>query len=94
MAGVTNKTERQYNLKTIGKNGNRVTVRLVPGFNVVDDKHWVEFVSKEGKVLNAYVSELNQKGKLDFGKGEDDKELESEAPKSKSKSQAMPKAKK
>ena len=94
MAGVTNTTQRQYNLKTIGKSGNRVTVRVVPGFNVVDDKHWEEFVSKEGKTLDAYVSELKEQGKLTFGKTQDDQELESEVSKSKSKSQAMPKAKK
>ena len=94
MAGVINNTQRQYNLKTIGKKGNRVTVRVVPGFNVVDDKHWEEFVSKEGKTLDAYVSELKEQGKLTFGKTQDDQELESEVSKSKSKSQAMPKAKK
>jgi len=94
MAGVTNNTERQLNLKTIGKNGNRVTVRVVPGFNVVDDKHWDEFVSKEGKVLDAYVSELKVKGSLVFGKQEDDKELDEEKPTvAKSKSQTMPKPK-
>jgi hypothetical protein len=94
MAGVINNSQRQYNLKTIGKNGNRVTVRIVPGFNVVDDKHWSEFVSKEGKPLDAYVSQLKEQGKLSFGKVQDDQELESEVKKSKSKSQAMPKDKK
>ncbi len=90
MAGVTNRTARQFNLKTIGKNGNRVTVRIVPGFNVVDDKHWEEFVAKDGKA-DPYVAKLKEEGSLEFGKGEDDKELESEVPKSKSKSTAMPK---
>ena len=94
MGGVINNTQRQYNLKTIGKKGNRVTVRVVPGFNVVDDKHWSEFVSKEGKPLDAYVSQLKEQGKLTFGKTQDDQELESEVSKSKSKSQAMPKDKK
>ncbi len=91
MAGITNKTARQFNIKTIGKNGNRVTVRIVPGFNVVDDKHWQEFVSKDGKILNAYVEELKAKGSLEFGKGEDEKELESEVSTSKSKSSPAPK---
>ena len=91
MAGVINNSQRQYNLKTIGKNGNRVTVRIVPGFNVVDDKHWSEFVSKEGKPLDAYVSQLKEQGKLTFGKTQDDQELESEVSKSKSKSQSKPK---
>jgi len=93
MAGVTNNTQRQFNLKTIGKNGNRVTVRLVPGFNVVDDAHWIEFVSKTGKVEDAYVAELKKKGQISFGKAEDDKELDEEGTKAKSKSRAMPKAK-
>ena len=91
MAGVTNTTQRQYNLKTIGKSGNRVTVRVVPGFNVVDDKHWSEFVSKDGKEVDAYVSQLKEQGKLSFGKVQDDQELESEVSKSKSKSQSKPK---
>lgn len=91
MAGVFNKTARQFNLKTIGKNGHRVVVRVVPGFNVVDDAHWEHFVSKDGKTVDAYVAELKKKGQLDFGATEDEKELESEAPKSKSKSTAPPK---
>lgn len=91
MAGVTNNTQRQFNLKTIGKNGNRVTVRVVPGFNVVDDKHWEEFVSADGKTVDAYVAKLKKEGSLVFGKDQDDKELESEAPKSKSKSAKVPK---
>ena len=91
MAGVTNTTQRQYNLKTIGKSGNRVTVRVVPGFNVVDDKHWEEFVGKDAKVVDAYVSELTEQGKLTFGKTQDDQELESVVSKSKSKSQSKPK---
>jgi len=91
MAGVTNRTACQFNLKTIGKNGNRVTVRVVPGFNVVDDKHWAEFVGIDGKTIDPYVAGLKEKGDLVFGKGEDEKELESEVTKSKSKSTAMPK---
>jgi len=94
MAGVTNTTQRQYNLKAIGKAGDRITIRIVPGFNVVDDKHWESFVSKDGKEVDAYVSELKEQGELTFGKTQDDQELESEVSKSKSKSQAMPKDKK
>jgi len=94
MAGVINNTQRQFNLKILSKAGERVTVRIVPGFNVVDDKHWESFVSKDGKEVDAYVSELKEQGKLTFGKTQDDQELESEVSKSKSKSQAMPKAKK
>lgn len=92
MAGVVNNTQRQFNLKTIGKNGNRVTVRVVPGFNVVDDKHWEEFVSADGKTVDAYVAKLKKEGSLAFGKDQDDKQLESEVPKSKSKSAKVPKA--
>ena len=95
MAGVTNNTSRQFNLKVIGKNGNRVTVRVVPGFNVVDDNHWEDFVSKDGKSVDPYVADLKSKGQLSFGKAEDDKELDSDKLiVSKSKSQAIPKAKK
>jgi len=39
-------------------------VRVVPGFNVVDDKHWEEFVGKDAKEVDAYVSELKEQGKL------------------------------
>jgi len=94
MAGVINNTQRQYNLKTIGKSGNRVTVRIVPGFNVVDDKHWEEFTGKDGKTVDTYVAQLKEEGKLAFGKIQDDQELESEVSKSKSKSQAKPKTQK
>lgn len=95
MAGITNHTARQYNLKCIGKNGNRVTVRVAPGFNVVEDTHWNEFVSKDGKTVDPYVATLKKEGKLSFGKGEDDKELEQDPDtKSKSKSIAPPKPKK
>lgn len=95
MAGITNNTARQYNLKCIGKAGNRVTVRVAPGFNVVEDAHWEEFVSKDGKKVDSYVATLKKEGKLSFGKEEDDKELEQEPDtKSKSKSTPAPKAKK
>ena len=94
MAGVINTTQRQFNLKILSKTGDRVTVRIVPGFNVVDDKHWESFVSKDGKEVDAYIAELKEQGKLTFGKAQDDQELESEVTKSKSKSQAIPKAKK
>ena len=75
MAGVINNTQRQFNLKILSKAGERVTVRIVPGFNVVDDKHWESFVSKDGKEVDAYVSELKEQGKLTFGKTQDDQEL-------------------
>ena len=91
MAGITNNTTRQYNLKCIAKNGNRVTVRVAPGFNVVEDAHWAEFVSKDGKRIDPYVASLKKEGKISFGKEEDDKELEMEPDtRSKSKSVATP----
>lgn len=94
MAGVTNTTARQYNLKCIGKTGNRVTIRVAPGFNVVDDTHWNEFVSKDGKHIDPYVKQLQHDGFLLFGKAEDAKELEVEPDtKTKSKSVAQPKSK-
>lgn len=93
MAGITNTTARQFNLKTINSNGSRITVRVAPGFNVVDDSHWESFVSKDGKKVDPYVAELAKKGHLKYGKKEDDKELEQE-PDTKSKSKSVPAPKK
>lgn len=91
MAGIKNNTERQYNLKCIGKNGNRVTVRLVPGINNVDDKHWGEFVRKEGKktVIDPFVKELAETGKIE--EIEDFDDLDDDTPKARSKSVKTPK---
>lgn len=94
MAGIINNSARQYNLKCIGKNGNRVTVRVAPGFNVVEDSHWEAFVSKTGKV-DPYVAELKKEGILDFGPKANDMELEKDPDtKAKSKSTPAPKPKK
>lgn len=87
MAGVLNKTARQFNLKTIA-GGIRYVVRLAPGFNVVEDAHWTPFVK------DAYVAELVKKGDISFGTKEDDMELEEETStgtKSKSKADPVPK---
>ena len=73
MAGVINKTARQYNLKAV-KSGKVVTVRIAPGFNVVEDKYWSAFV--KGTKVNAYVAKLKSEGKLEFGKKQDDMEIE------------------
>ncbi len=89
MAGVINNTARQFNLKCIGKNGNRVTVRVAPGFNVVEDAHWEEFVSKDGKKVDPYVAELKKNGSIEFGAKIDDMELEQD-PDTKSKSKSVP----
>lgn len=89
MAGIVNKTARQFNLKCIDKNGNRVTVRVAPGFNVVEDAHWEAFVSKDGKTVDPYVAELKKKGDIDFGDNVDDLELE-QAPDTKAKSKSTP----
>ncbi len=71
MAGVLNKTARQFNLKAI-TNGKHVTVRLKPGFNTVDDKAWDCVKTCD------YVKSLKEEGHLDFGKKQDDKELDAE----------------
>ena len=93
MAGIINKTARQFNLKCIGKNDNRVTVRVAPGFNVVEDKHWEEFVSKDGKTVDPYVTYLKEQGYIEFGSKADDLELEQDPDtKAKSKSTPAPKA--
>ena len=92
MAGIVNKTARQFNLKCLGKTGNRVTVRVAPGFNVVEDAHWEAFVSKDGKTVDPYVAELQKKGHLEFGDKVDDLELEQDPDtKAKSKSTPVPK---
>ena len=89
MAGIENKTARQFNLKCIGENGNRVTVRIAPGFNVVEDAHWQAFVSKDGKKVDPYVAQLKKKGDINFGPKVDDLELE-KAPDTKAKSKSSP----
>lgn len=70
MAGIMNKTARQYNLKCIDKNGRRVTVRIAPGFNVVNDDHWGPFKTDK------YVTDLRKKDLIDFGKKFDDMEMD------------------
>ena len=90
MAGIINNTARQFNLKCVSANGHRVLVRMAPGFNVVDDKHWKAFV--DGKKVDPYVAELKKKGHLEFGPKIDDLELEI-APDTKSKSKSEPMAK-
>ena len=87
MAGVLNRTARQFNLKTVGKNGNRITIRIAPGFNAVNDDHWKAFV--DGKKVDTYVKSLKLKGELDFGTDMDDLEMESD-PDTKSKSKSVP----
>jgi hypothetical protein len=94
MSGVMNKTARQFNLKCIDTNGNRVTVRVAPGFNAVEDIHWEAFVSKDGKKVDPYVAEIKKLGFIDFGENTDDLELEQDSDtKSKSKFVPMPKDK-
>ena len=83
MAGIMNNTARQYNLKCVGKNKHRVTVRIAPGFNVVNDEHWAHFKG------DAYVAELKDKGFISFGKRQDDMELDM-APDTISKSKSAP----
>lgn len=89
MAGVLNKTARQYNLKTVSQ-GTRFVVRLAPGFNVVEDAHWKAFEKDE------YVLSLKKEGKVSFGAQEDDMELDVDptvGAKSKSKADPVPKKK-
>lgn len=90
MAGILNHTARQFNLKCIGANKNRTVVRLAPGFNVVDDEHWKQFVN--GKKVDSYVAELKKQGSIEFGSAVDDLELE-RAPDTKAKSKSEPLAK-
>ncbi len=90
MAGIINHTARQFNLKCIGANKNRTIVRVAPGFNVVDDEHWKQFVN--GKKVDPFVAELKKLGQIEFGPAVDDLELE-QAPDTKAKSKSEPLAK-
>lgn len=91
MAGVLNHTARQYNLRTLS-DGRIVTVRVAPGFNVIDDAHWSAFADKKGRAIDPYVAELQKKGALSFGVAQDDMELEKDPDtKAKSKVEALPK---
>lgn len=83
MAGIMNKTARQYNLKCIAKSRHRVVVRVAPGFNVVDDEHWNHLKN------DPYVKSLKKSGDIDYGKAMDDMELEI-APDTKAKSKSTP----
>lgn len=87
-----NQTARQFNLKCVTSKGQRVVVRIAPGFNVVDDDHWLAFVSKDGKKVDPYVKELRKKGSIQFGSDMDDLELE-QAPDTQAKSKSEPIAK-
>ncbi len=86
MAGIMNNTARQFNLKCMGAKGHRVTVRVAPGFNVVDDEHWKHFIKPK---VDPYVAELKKLGKIDFGTKMDDMELERD-PDTKAKSKSTP----
>lgn len=70
MAGVFNKTARQFNLKALTKSGHRALVRVAPGFNSVPDDIWKHFVEDE------YVLSLKKNGSISFGPEADDLELE------------------
>lgn len=74
MAGVLNKTARQFNVRAVcSKTKARVTVRLAPGFNVIPDEVWA--IAKADK----YVVGLKKDNHIDFGKEFDDMELERDA---------------
>tara|TARA_R110000796_G_scaffold252431_1_gene386746 strand:+ start:44 stop:340 length:297 start_codon:yes stop_codon:yes gene_type:complete len=88
MAGIINTTARQFNLKVMNKERRIVTIRIAPGFNVVDDDHWESFVPKNGQA-DPYVSELKKKGFLRFGDEENDMELDVD-PDTQSKSTSKP----
>lgn len=91
MAGILNRTARQFNLKCITKQGHRVIVRIAPGFNVVDDDHWAAFVPTTGKGVDPYVAELKKLGHIDYGDHVNDLELEMD-PDTVSKSRSEPMA--
>lgn len=88
MAGIINNTARQFNLKGVTPDGQRVTVRLAPGFNVVNEAHWGHFIRK-GKDAHPYVKQLKKLNLIDFGPKVDDLEMEQD-PDTKSKSKLTP----
>ena len=90
MAGILNRTARQYNLKTITPQGHRALVRVAPGFNVIPDEHWKHFV--DGKRVDPFVATLKKEGKIEFGPNIDDMELDHE-PDTRVKSKVEPIAK-
>ena len=87
MAGVMNNSARQYNLRALGRKGEKVLVRLAPGFNIVNDKHWDAFVREDH--INEFVEELKNDGLIEFGDEMDEKQLEVD-PDTKSKSKSEP----
>ncbi len=91
MAGIMNRTARQFNLKGCSEKGHMVTIRVAPGFNVVNDQHWEAFVSEKGKILSPFVQELVDKKYIRFGERENDMELEQE-PDTVAKSKSVPTA--
>lgn len=90
MAGVFNKTQRQFNLKLLSPSGSRLTVRLVPGMNEVDDKVWSQFLDP----LDPQLERLKKQRLIDFGQKQDaklvDEDFEDEVVKSKTKSEVKP----
>lgn len=90
MAGVLNKTARQFNLKCMDKNGHRVVVRLVPGLNDVKDNHWKVFIETK----DPYVAGLKKDNLITYGKSVDDELLERDPTKSQSKTTQVVKGKK
>jgi hypothetical protein len=75
MAVIKNNTARQFNCRAYLE-GKRVTVRIAPGINFIDDEHWKAFVPKSGKKVEPYIADLKSKGFIDFGKHLDDLELD------------------
>lgn len=90
MAGVFNKTQRQYNLKLLAPNGSRITIRLVPGMNEVDDKVWQQFLEP----MNDQLARLKKQRFIDFGEKQDaklvDADFDEDVTKSKVKSETKP----
>lgn len=83
-----NNTARQYNIKGTGDKKSRVTVRLKPGFNVVEDVHW------DAVKDLSYVKLLREKDKIDFGSAMDKKQTTAEkSQKAQSKKTQAPKEK-
>ena len=78
MAIVKNKTSRQFNCRALAHNGARLTLRLIPGMNDVEDDVWQHFVSKDGKKINSFIAELKSRDQIDYGEHLNILELEVE----------------
>lgn len=67
MAGVLNKSARQFNLNVYhAETKSKVKVRLAPGLNEVPDETWAKFKG------NAFLNDRIKRGEIEHGKAVDE----------------------